>query len=139
MLVKPQLGCRRAIGQSSQLRLTCPEDPHTKDCILALVLLGPFWVSLTLPETPASHGTSARAYKKRPGPSNHRFLHLSPLISTRRRALLQCPSLTLIFSHLIYTLYNHHHFRSSPPPSRLLAEHRPHRRYWSPSRARRML
>ena len=54
-------------------------------------------------------------------------------------AVLPTEIVTLIFSHLIYTLYNHHHFRSSPPPSRLLAEHRPHRRYWSPSRARRML
>lgn len=114
-----QLGCRDAFSQSRQ---TCPEDLHMMDHILVRL----FAVSLTLPATPASHGTSAKAYKKRPSPSNHRFLHLSPLALTHRRAFLLRPVLSLWSSLTSLTLpiislsLTHQH-----RPSRLLAEHPP--------------
>lgn len=125
---------RRTISQS---RSTCPEDPY----ILAACLGFADTVRAILPESPASHGTSAKAYKKRPRPSNHRS-STSHLLPSHVVEPYLCAQFSYFASshltHAIYHLYAPYPLLP-PRPSRLLAEHQPHRRYRRPSRACRML
>src|SRR5690242_12409817 len=96
-------------------------------------------IDLTLPATPASHGTSVLT-RSALSPPNHRFFHLSPIAHIRCRAfflrtflLLRC-SLTSSTPFITSISFTHHHDHHA-----LLAEHLPHRRSRLFSRLCRML
>jgi hypothetical protein len=83
-------------------------------------------VSATLPDTPASHGTITRSAL---GPQT---IFLPPLTFCPHSSsrLVSAPnSRTLVLLLLTCTIYQLYLPHPSPRPSRLLAEHHPHRRY----------